>query len=63
MGWPISFNLATTVGKNGTLPSYLAWGTDGLINYVIVKTIRASQMIEEIPIQQGSGLTATQILN
>lgn len=62
MSWPISFNIAAGVGKAGSLPSLLAWGTEGLYTSVIVKTIRASQMIEEIKIEQGSGLTATEIL-
>ena len=62
MAWPISYSIATGVGKSGNLPSLLAWGTDGMYTSVIVKTIRASQMIEEVKIEQGSGLTATQVL-
>lgn len=62
MAWPISFNIANGVGKVGNLPSLLAWGTDGMWTSVIVKTIRASQMIEEVKIEQGSGLTATEVL-
>lgn len=62
MAWPITFNIATGVGKAGTLPSLLAWGTDGILASAIVKTIRASKMIEEIKIEQGSGLTATEVL-
>ncbi len=62
MAWPISFNLAFGVGKAGNLPSLLAWGTDGIYTSAIVKTIRASQMIEEVKIEQGSGLTATDVL-
>lgn len=62
MAWPITFNIANGVGKNGLEPSLLAWGTEGIYSGVIVKTIRASQMIEEVKIEQGSGLTATQVL-
>ena len=62
MPWPLTFNLSNGVGKAGNLPSLLAWGTDGMYTSVIVKTIRASQMIEEVKIEQGSGLTATDIL-
>ena len=62
MAFPITFNLASGIGKAGTLPSTLAWGTDGIYTSVIVKSIRASQMIEEIKIENGSGLTVTQIL-
>ena len=62
MAWPIAFSITAGVGKAGALPSLLAWGTDGLYVSVIVKTIRASQMIEEIKIEQGSGLTATDVL-
>ena len=62
MAWPITFNLTNGVGKAGTLPSLIAWGTDGMLTSTIVKSVRATQMIEEIKIEQGSGLTATQIL-
>ena len=63
MAWPPTFNLATnSIGKAGSLPSVLAFGTDGIFTGIIVKTIRSSQMIEEIKIEQGSGLTATDIL-
>ena len=62
MSWPISFNIANGVGKARSLSSLLAWGTDGIFASVIVKTIRASQMIEEVKIENGSGLTATEIL-
>lgn len=62
MAWPITYNINTGVGKAGSLPSQLAWGTDGLYNGAIVKSIRAHQLIEEIKIEQGSGLTATQVL-
>lgn len=40
----------------------MAWGTDGIYASVIVKSIRSMQMIEEIKIENGSGLTATQVL-
>jgi|ERR1035437_1326348 hypothetical protein len=62
MSWPIGFNLSQGVGKAGNEPSLLAWGTEGIYTSVIVKTIRASQMIEEVKIEQGSGLTATDVL-
>lgn len=62
MSWPITFNIANGVGKAGTLPSLLAWGTEGIYTGVIVKNVRASQMIEEVKIEQGSGLTITDIL-
>lgn len=63
--WPPTFNINTTfLGKNGAIPSLLAWGTDGLVaaGSVIAKSVRAIPMIEEIKIEQGSGLTATQQL-
>ena len=62
MSWPISFNISQGIGKAGTLPTLLPWGTDGLLSGIIVKTIRASQMISEVQIEQGSGLTATDVL-
>ena len=62
MAWPITFNIANGVGKAGAEPSLLAWGTEVMWTAVIVKTVRASQMIEEVRIEQGSGLTATDVL-
>jgi hypothetical protein len=43
-------------------PTTIAWGTDFLYEGVIVKSMRSSRMIEEIRIENGTGLTATQIL-
>lgn len=63
MAWPQSFNITTLyIGKNGALPSLIAWGTDGAYSGVIVKNIRSTPMVEEIKIEQGGGLTATQII-
>jgi hypothetical protein len=61
--WPIQYNnIATGVNSVGPLPSFLQWGTDGILTNVIVKNIRASQIIEEYKIEQGAGLTAKQVL-
>ena len=64
MAWPITFNLNSTGIGSATsgIPGLLAWGTDGMINSTIVKTIRSTPMVEEVKIEQGGGLTATQIL-
>lgn len=62
MAWPPTSNIATGLGYKGSLPVTLAWGTDGLYSGVIVTSIRPAQMIEEIKIENGTGLTATQIL-
>jgi hypothetical protein len=62
VSWPISFAISQGVGKAGAEPSLLAWGTETMWQSVIIKTVRASQMIEEVRIEQGSGLTATDIL-
>ena len=43
-------------------PTTIAWGTDNLYAGVIVKSMRSSQMIEEIRIENGTGLTANQVL-
>jgi len=60
--WPPSSNIATGLGYKGALPVTLAWGTDGLVVGAIVTSIRPSQMIEEVKIENGTGLTATQVL-
>lgn len=62
MAWPPASNIATGLGYKGALPVTLAWGTDGLYTGVIVTSIRPAQMIEEIKIENGTGLTATQVL-
>lgn len=46
----------------GQLPTTIAWGTDGMLPGVIVKSMRSSRMIEEIKIENGTGITSTQIL-
>lgn len=64
MAWPISYSIAngSFVGKNATIPSLLAWGTDGLYSGIIVKSVRAIPIIEEIVIENGSGINTTHIL-
>ena len=63
MAWPPTFNITNNyIGKSGALPILLPWGTDGLLSGIIVKTVRASQMISEVQIEQGSGLTVSDIL-
>ena len=62
MAWPQTFSIASGIGKNGSEPSLLAWGTEGIMTGVIVKSLRSTPMIEEVKIEQGGGLTATQIL-
>ena len=63
MAWPIASNITSNfVGYKGPIPSALAWGTDGIYTSVIVKNITSTPMIEEIKIEQGSGLTSTQVL-
>lgn len=62
MAWPPASSIAAGLGYKGALPVTLAWGTDGLYSGVIVSSIRPAQMIEEIKIENGTGLTATQVL-
>jgi len=61
--WPPVFNFSTyAMGINSAMPSLVGFGTDGLMPGVIVKTARPSKMIEEVKWENGSGLTAGQIL-
>ena len=61
--WPPSFNITTyAMGANSSLPSLIGFGTDGIYPNVIVKSARPSKMIEEVKWENGSGLTAGQVL-
>ena len=65
MSWPPASDLSAGLGYLGSLPTTLAWGTDGLYSQggtVIVLTMRDSQIVEEIPIENGSGVVATDVL-
>lgn len=63
MAWPTNFNISTlNVGKAGTLPSLIAFGTDGMYTSVIVRSCRSTPMISEVTEEQGSGLTSTDII-
>lgn len=56
MAWPPLS--AGNVQYRGSQPAAIAWGTDGIYTAAIVKSIRSSLMLDEIKIEQGSGLTA-----
>lgn len=58
MAWPPS----TGFIARGSTPATVAWGTEGIYASVIVKSIRSHQMIEEIKVENGTGLTALQVL-
>jgi len=74
MSWPPT----TGFSHHGAEPAIVAWGTDGILVSnvaganltnvgagtfnVIVKNIRSMQMAEEVKIENGTGLTATQII-
>ena len=61
--WPPAFSMATYAqGVNSILPSLVGFGTDGLYPGIIVKSARPSKMIEEVKWENGSGLTAGQII-
>lgn len=61
--WPPAFSMSTyAMGINSSLPNLVGFGTDGLYPNVIVKNARPSKMIEEVKWENGSGLTAGQIL-
>ncbi len=58
MAWPPTENTANTYYRRGTTITTLAWGTDTIYAAVIVKSIKSSEMVEEIKIENGTGLTA-----
>jgi hypothetical protein len=59
MAWPPTKSTGFTL--NGA-PTTIVWGTDGTYGSTIVKSIRSSIMMEEIKIENGTGLTVVQIL-
>ncbi len=61
MAWPPTPSAGYTINSGIGAPTTIVWGTDGLYTG-IVKSVRSSQMIEEIKIENGTGLTAVQIL-
>jgi len=63
MAWPPTTNINVTgLGYLGSQPATLAWGTDGLYSTAIILSQRSQQMIEEIKVENGNGVTATQVL-
>ncbi len=58
MAWPPTENSANTYYRRGTTIATLGWGTDDLYSGVIVKSMKTSEMVEEIKIENGTGLTA-----
>lgn len=63
--WPISSGTSSGFNNKETLPNppvTIAWGTDGIYYGVIVKSIRSSRMVEEVNIENGSGIVSTQII-
>jgi hypothetical protein len=61
MAWPVT-NAHIVRLQNG-ITTTIAWGTEGMNTYTyIVKSLRAQRLVEEIKIEQGSGLTAIDVL-
>jgi hypothetical protein len=60
--WPPTSGVTTGFITGGTEPTTIAWGTDGLYPGVIVKSLRLRRMVEEVRIENGTGITATQVL-
>lgn len=61
MAWPPAPSSTTYIAKIGTLPTTIAWGTDGIYSGVIVLDFRSKLMTDHINIANGTGLTATLI--
>jgi hypothetical protein len=57
--WPV---LNANVSELGPAPTTLGWGTEGIHASYIVKSMRIQRMVEEIKIEQGSGLTSKTVL-
>ncbi len=61
MSWPPSPS-ANFIVNASTTTTDLRWGTDGLYGSAIAKSARRQDMVEEILIPNGTGLTAWHIL-
>ena len=70
MAWPPQVS-GSNIGSNnvtfiGSVPSFIAWGTDGIYsissNAVILTSVREHRLVEEQRIENGSGLTSVDIL-
>ena len=61
MAWPPAQSANTYTAR--PVAATISWGTEGLTSSItaIVKSVRATQMVSEIPIENGSGLTAVLI--
>lgn len=63
MSWPIVPNISTNyVGKAGSFPTLIVFGTDSIYSGVIVRNITSTPIIEEITEDNGSGIVVTQFL-
>lgn len=62
MAWPPAAGSTTFTARTGTgAPTTIAWGTDGIYASVIVVSAKSELMLEEIKIENGTGLTAETI--
>lgn len=68
MAWP---SPSSGFQARGSEPTSIAWGTDGILNLtpnsgttssVIVKSVRSMRMIEEVKVENGTGITTTEII-
>jgi len=62
VSWPPSRNIQNGLGAVGSPPSALAWGSEGLWSGLIVKSLRATEMVQELNIENGTGLTSVNII-
>lgn len=60
MPWPV-FNSFVANLQNG-ITTTLAWGTENENKFYIVKSARAQRMNDEVKVEQGSGLTAIDVI-
>lgn len=60
MSWPV-FNSFVANLQNG-ITTTLAWGTESMHLSYIVKSARVQRMNDEVKIEQGSGLTAIDVV-
>jgi hypothetical protein len=58
MAYPATSNISTGIGYLGSLPALASWGTDGIYSGTIITSISDNQMVEEVKIENGTGLTS-----
>lgn len=59
MAWPPTFNITPALLAQGVTTIY--WGTEDLLGYYVVLSFHQRELVENVRLRQGSGLTSTRV--